>query len=728
MTNRQSEGPIAMTAIAVALLVGAITLVCVAPLSPGGTGYTAGERAPRTLEAIHAAQFESPSLTEAARKEARQSVDPVTLPPDSALRSLQVERVTRFYTQVRQLRQRNLPSQQALSEFAGIPGAEGLSASSRSTLLLLASSAFDDSQARAERAVAEIMDRGVLSESVEKEGDNVVRDVPSIAEIVDAYLRVPANAPTVSAEATALGEVLKTFVVPNKNIDEAETEKKRTEAEANVAPVVVSFTRGQVVITEGQTLSEQDIEALRATGLLSDRFDFYGFAAGAIVAAGMALLTGYFLYQDRNLGTQVQRRAFLSAGVICVALASIRGTVPWVLPDSSQHYLLYALPLAAAAMIVSAFTDLTFGAVVAMGIGLVSAFIAASAPDIAGAAFIGSLESLQIASFFCVTGLVGAVMVHRVERLSRYALTAVVVAVAGMAVLGAFWMTDVSRDTEQLGWMALAAGGSGFGATIIAAGVFVVLSAILGIPTRLQLMELTDSSHPIQRRLREEAPGTYHHSMLVGALAERAADRIGADSLLARVGAYYHDTGKLSSPAFYVENMLDGRTSPHDALTPPESAEIIRNHVTAGLALARRHRLPPAVRAFIPEHHGTRLVTYFYRKAVEAGAEVDPTAFRYGGPIPQSRETAIVMLADSCEALARAQQGNAEEMDAVVDSVIAERLAEGQLDDCDITMRELQSVAQSFKATLRAVYHPRIAYPSPVPEEVVALATGRPLP
>ncbi len=442
----------------------------------------------------------------------------------------------------------------------------------------------------------------------------------------------------------------------------------------------------------------------------------------------MALLVGYFLYQDRNLGNQVQRRAFLAAIVIAVALATVRVTVPWVLPDSDQRYLLYLLPLTAAPMIVAAFTDLTFGALVAIGIGLVSAFIAASVPDIAGASFTGSLESLQIAAYFSVTGIAGAAMVHRVDRLSRYAIAALAVSVAGGAVLAAFWFADVSRTTDQLPWIALAVAASGFGATILAAGVFVVLSAILGIPTRINLMELTDSGHAIQRRLREEAPGTYHHSMLVGALAERAADRIGADSLLARVGAYYHDTGKLSAPAFYVENMLDGRPSPHDALSAEESAAVIKNHVTAGLALAKRHRLPPSVRAFIPEHHGTRLVTFFYRKAVEAGGTVEPELYRYDGPIPQSRETAIVMLADSCEALARSKQGNVEELDAVVDSIIAERLAEGQLDECDITMRELQAIAQSFKATLRAVYHPRIAYPNPVPEEVVALASGRPLP
>jgi putative nucleotidyltransferase with HDIG domain len=213
--------------------------------------------------------------------------------------------------------------------------------------------------------------------------------------------------------------------------------------------------------------------------------------------------------------------------------------------------------------------------------------------------------------------------------------------------------------------------------------------------------------------------------MLVGALAERAATRIGADPLLVRVGAYYHDIGKLAMPGNYVENMLDGTPSPHDSMASVESARIIRAHVTNGLDIAKRYRLPAVVRDFIPQHHGTRLVTYFYRQAVENGEPVEPKEYQYEGPRPQTREAAIVMLADSSEAVARARQdeGGAG-IDRMVDSVFAERLAEGQLDECDITLREIQAVAASFKATLRAVYHPRVQYPSPTPDEIATLARG----
>jgi membrane-associated HD superfamily phosphohydrolase len=177
-------------------------------------------------------------------------------------------------------------------------------------------------------------------------------------------------------------------------------------------------------------------------------------------------------------------------------------------------------------------------------------------------------------------------------------------------------------------------------------------------------------------------------------------------------------------PQYFIENQPKGR-NPHDKIKPQASAAIIRDHVPAGLDLARRHHLPPLIRDFIPQHHGTRLVTYFYRRAVQTGQRTDPAPFRYAGPRPQTKETAIVMLADSCEAVVRARQDEgAPGIDALVDGVFAERLAEGQLDDCDITMRELQQVAASFKATLRAVYHPRVPYPAPTPEEIAGLARG----
>src|SRR5207237_9142329 len=238
------------------------------------------------------------------------------------------------------------------------------------------------------------------------------------------------------------------------------------------------------------------------------------------------------------------------------------------------------------------------------------------------------------------------------------------------------------------------------------------------LATLLHLRQLGDLSHPLRRDLQAPAPGSFRHSVIVGNLAERAAGLIGADSLLLRVGCYLHDIGKIAKPEYYIENQID-TANPHDKLQPNVSARLVSEHVRIGLKLTGRYRLPARVRAFIPEHHGTRLVTYFYRKASAHDPSTDPEKFRYPGPRPQSRETAIVMLADSVEAVVRSSRDRSHErIGELVDGVIAERLAEGQFDECDLTMRDLRVIADSFKTTLRGIYHPRIEYPSPTKAEL----------
>jgi len=239
-------------------------------------------------------------------------------------------------------------------------------------------------------------------------------------------------------------------------------------------------------------------------------------------------------------------------------------------------------------------------------------------------------------------------------------------------------------------------------------------------------MELGQLSHQLLRRLKDEAPGTFQHAMLVGNLAERAADRIGADALLVRVGAYYHDVGKLYSPAFFVENFGDD-PSPHGAIDPMQSTRVIQQHVTQGLELARKERLPEAVVRFIPEHHGTRLVTYFYRRAAEARPDVSPDLFRYPGPKPQSRETALVIIADACEATVRSMPDRStERIRDVVEQTIRERIEEGQFDECPISLRDLRVVADAYTATLNAVFHPRVEYPEPTRRELAARGAATP--
>jgi cyclic-di-AMP phosphodiesterase PgpH len=317
-----------------------------------------------------------------------------------------------------------------------------------------------------------------------------------------------------------------------------------------------------------------------------------------------------------------------------------------------------------------------------------------------------------------VAGAAGVFAVRNAERLSHFLLGGLVVSISVMLTLAATWLVDPNNQVRDLPWLVLAAGINGGLSAFLSAGIFVTLGSLFGVTTRLQLLEMSQLSQPLMLRLQDEAPSTFQHSVIVANLAEKGAHVIGADSLLARVGCYYHDIGKLSRPGFFIENQFGG-ANPHDALDPSDSARIISDHVNDGIALARQYKLPDKVAAFIPEHHGTRLVSYFYRQAAEQDPMIDPESFRYPGPKPQSRETAISMLADSSEATVRSSPDHsAENIDRLVDEVFTERLSEGQLDESDLTLRNVRDLAASFKATLRAVYHPRIEYPAPTDAEL----------
>lgn len=701
-----------ITAMAFALVLSAVTVVMVVPLFQFDGELKEGDIAPATFQAARDAQFESVVLTEAARQEAAASVEEVALPVDSTIRDQQAQRLDRYLSQIRAIISRtDLTAQQKSDQIANLSTPRPLAATGRSALQSLDPAGFDTFQRRTVAALTELMSSPIKP------------DLLNAA--IDDFLAQPANTPASSNELTAAKEVLRAFVVANFQVDVAATEARRAAAIAAVQPVVRTIAKGQVIVTEGQPITAQDIEALHASGVVDDGIDFYGVAGGSIIAAGFGILLGAYAYLFQPFEAPARRRmAVVTLGIGAVLLGA-RIMLPILMPDTDSHFYAFALPVAASAMIAASFADLSFAALVAVVVGLFAAFVGGTAPQIAGTSYVGSLQSLELGMTYAAGGLAGAAVLHRADRLSRYALSAVAVAVATGAVMVVFWLIGAQRANVELAWIGLAAGLHGAGAALLAVGVFIMLSMVFGVTTRLQLLELAQSEHPLLRRLQDEAPGTYHHSMLVGALAERAAAQVGADALVVRVGAYYHDIGKLLMPGYYIENMLDGSPSPHEGMPPHESAAVIRAHVTNGIELAKRYRLPPVVRDFIPQHHGTRLVTYFYRRAAQQGAPIDAAAFRYEGPRPQTKEAAIVMLADSCEAVVRARRDEGgPTMEQLIDGVFAERLSEGQLDECDITMRELQAVAASFKATLRAIYHPRVQYPEPTPDEIAALARG----
>ena len=350
--------------------------------------------------------------------------------------------------------------------------------------------------------------------------------------------------------------------------------------------------------------------------------------------------------------------------------------------------------------------------------------------------------SMELAAYTFLGGLAGTIVIRRGERLALFGQAAVAIAFVNVSVVVAFGLiASPADDLQAFAQLIGASLVSAAGAAIVAAGTFALLGSLFGITTSYQLLELANPMQPLLRRLLMEAPGTYHHSLMVGNLAEQAAEAIGADPLVTRVAAYYHDVGKLYDPMIFVENQAGGENI-HDDLAPEESAAMIVGHVARGIDIAYQYKLPKAIIPFIPQHHGTALMGYFYAKArqiaveesgathgsaaaKEAADKVDQRRFRHAGPKPQTREAAILMLADSVEASVRSLSSHDEPaIRAMVSRIISDRLIDGQFDECDLTLRDLDRTRESFIEQLLAMYHRRIAYPT---NKIVELESRRPV-
>jgi putative nucleotidyltransferase with HDIG domain len=281
-----------------------------------------------------------------------------------------------------------------------------------------------------------------------------------------------------------------------------------------------------------------------------------------------------------------------------------------------------------------------------------------------------------------------------------------------------------------IGWSAVWGVVNATACTLLAIGFLPVAEWFTRVTTAQTLLELADPNHPLLRRLSMEAPGTYAHTISVANLAEAVCNAIGANALLARVGVYYHDVGKIAKPHYFIENQPRGR-NPHDKLKPAMSAAIVRSHVIEGLRLAEEYKVPATVRAFIAQHHGTQSISFFLdqARAADPDARVNATDFQYLGPKPQTRETAVVMMADSVESAARVlQDPTPERIRELVDRIVGAKIDAGQMDECPLTLREMHTTREVLARVLSGMYHQRLDYPSAVPAPEVPREAEEPEP
>lgn len=499
-----------------------------------------------------------------------------------------------------------------------------------------------------------------------------------------------------------IAEIVSPFLVSNYTVDETETERRREEARARTPSHYVDVLEGELILLEGQIVRDVDLEKLEAVGLRSPTVSWPDFVGPPVLVVCLVISYSVFLFRFQIDLVRSSRKLILLGVVMVVTLLGAKFLVP------GRVGLAYAFPLPAAPILLT----LLLNPQVALGGTVVLSFLVA---------LMGGC-GLELAVLGIVGGLVGLLGIWKAQRSGAFLFTGFYITLANLAVIGAFHLIARDLAASVLLTAAIACAINGFSSVALSFATFGFLGTLFGQVTVLQLMELANPNHPLLRRLMQEAPGTYFHSIVLANLAERAAEVVGADPLLARVGAYYHDVGKLVRPYFFIDNQA-GRSNIHEELPPRTSARLIIDHVCDGISLARKYRLPEQIVQFIPQHHGTSMATYFYRQALQEEEDVDPDDYRYPGPKPQSKETAILMLADSVEATVRSmdQSGALQELlesseeedplEKLVGEIIDKRVRDEQLDECDLTFRDLNAIRSTFADILRGIYHRRVSYP-----------------
>ncbi|HBV95958.1 MAG TPA: HD family phosphohydrolase [Desulfotomaculum sp.] len=499
---------------------------------------------------------------------------------------------------------------------------------------------------------------------------------------------------------TDLGQGLVTyFMRSNMLYNEEKTRLLKSAARDSVHPVLVTIQYKEKIIGVGDVVTSDQIQKLEALGLSRGGIQWRTTMGNALLVALLMVVVLFYLYQQCR---EIYRDAgvlYLLGIIVVVIMAVAKGILAIELTKSPQLGALmgYMVPTGAAGMLIAILIDSRLAVLVVSIISFLLALMA------------GGVN-------FGIVGLVGGFTgVYSVSKLSQrgdlaragfYTSAATLVAIVIMGILGSISPGLVLLSALILGVT------NGILSSILTNGSLPYLENAFGITSSVRLLELSHPSNPLLKKLQTEAPGTYHHSILVGNLAESAAEEVGGESLLVRVAAYYHDIGKIKRPYFFIENQLSS-DNPHDKIAPTLSTLILTSHIRDGLELAREYKLPEAIVDIIEQHHGSSLVTYFFHKAREAGGDnINEDEFRYEGPKPQTKEAAIVMLADSVEAAVRSMQNRTHgRVENLVRKILRDKLMDGQLDECDLTFKDLDKITDSFMKVLSGIFHSRVEYP-----------------
>ncbi len=626
--------------------------------------------------------------TELHKKEASQAVEPIlTQAEDDFITSS----LTTLQKSVIKIRTKNVSDEVKEDELSVLFDESGR----RGVIEFLLKSSDSDLYALFDKCkvvLAGVLNTGISNKDFENN---------NVTEIIRK--NIPNTTPR--SQITLITSVLNQVIVPNLVVDEFATEIARKNAANAVKPYEVSFKKGSKIVFEGEPVTKLKRDALRAAGYNVLEVNFGGLVGIYLL---VSFFTFVFLQYEKNFEKQYYNSKYLLIMSSFTILLVFTGAL---LPTGFSPYI---LPIPAYTILLSIFTTPR------------NAFFASTI--VLAWLAIGMHWNMELLVAFMLLNTVVMTSVSKLKfsKRSDLLITSLKISLAGVLVVGGIYflekyMMDINnlmilRDLGLIVFNCFVISGVGI------LGVLPIIENVFRVMTPYGLAELADHNQPLLKKLLSDAPGTFNHSLIVSHLAEAAAEAIGANPILARVGTMYHDIGKLLRPMFFVENQsFYGIENPHKTCTPRFSKMLITAHPKDGLELAKEYHLPQVINNFISQHHGTSLVSYFYNEALKEEGEdnVKEEQFRYPGPKPSTKETAILMIADAVESAVRAAKNPSnEQIDAIIQKIIKERLNDGQLDDSPLTLKDLKTIAETFSRMLRGMHHKRIKYHNDLVQEL----------
>jgi len=671
-----------------------VTLLLSLNFMPERLNLKQGQVSPRTIKATRSIEFVDRIKTEEAKRLAVQSVGKAHDENPAALTTFN-SNIVEIMNKIRAVQANSQLNQAAKAEKLKQEINLELPPNVYQALAIANPAALQNIETRIKAIAAAALRKGIKEENLENTVQALQEEEVAVLPLAGEYK-------------SFIGAVIRAYLPANFIYNKEATDSKIEAAREAVTPIRVTVQQGEKIIGEGDIVSAHHIQKLEALGLLKAKGSLSAvIGLSILVAVGMALVMIY-LHQYRKHIYDNEGLLFL-LGLIVVSTLVLAKTISAIDLSSDYTSLLgYLFPVAAAAMLIAILLDSRLALIVVPVISIMLGIITGN--------------DMRVALVSMIGGMVGVYGVSRLSTRSDLAKAGLLhVSVANVVSIVAVELATRGANTGFLAGGLMVGILNGLFSAVLTIGLLPFLESAFGIVSAVKLLELSNPGQPLLKKLMLEAPGTYHHSIIVGNLAEAAADAVGGESLLVRVGALYHDIGKIKRPYFFIENQLSCE-NPHEKIAPTLSTLIITSHTKDGVELAREAKMPRVLQDIIEQHHGTGLVSFFFHRALENDKNektVTEEDFRYEGPKPQTKEAALVMMADSVEAAVRSlQKPTPGRIEGVVRRIIKEKLHDGQLDECDLNFKDLDVIANAFVRVLSGIFHARVEYPETVIKEI----------